>query len=166
MPRPIAVMRGVLRLVAAALLVAACAGPAATPVANPTGSPGVTPTTAAPRVTVTLGIYSGRPDPSWDLTAAEAAAVVNVIDRLPTVTATPPEGGLGYHGFTLLIRRAGEADATLIAYRGTVASPGAGLRPYLADPGRTLERQLLDAGRSALTPDEIAVVEADLHAGR
>jgi hypothetical protein len=128
-----------------------------------------TPSAATPmvaQVTVTLGIYSGRPDPSWDLTAAEAAAVVGIIDGLPTVTGTPPQGGLGYHGFTLVVRRAGQADTTLVAYRGAVAPPGVGPRPYLADPGRTLERSLLDAGRSTLAPVEVAAVEADLVAIR
>ncbi|HYO42695.1 MAG TPA: hypothetical protein VES19_05795 [Candidatus Limnocylindrales bacterium] len=128
-----------------------------------------TPSAATPtvaQVTVSLGIYSGRPDPSWDLTAAEAAAVVGIIDRLPTATGTPPQGGLGYHGFTLVIRRAGQPDTTLVAYRGAVAPPGVGPRPHLADPGRTLERSLLDAGRSTLAPVEVAAVEADLKAIR
>jgi len=117
---------------------------------------------AATRMTTSLGIYSGRPDPSWDLGDAQAAEVVTASAALPAAIGTPPEGGLGYHGFTLVLRRPGQADETLIAYRGTVSSPGAGARPYRADPGRTVERLLLETGRATLTPTEIAAVEADL----
>jgi len=114
------------------------------------------------RITVTLGIYSGRPDPSWDLTAAQVAQVDAAIAALPATAGTPPEGGLGYHGFTLLLGRPGEADETLVAYRGTVAPRGVDPRPYRIDAGRTVERLLLDSGRSILTPTEVAAVEADL----
>ena len=115
-------------------------------------------------MTVSLGIYSGRPDPSWDLTDAQAAQVESAIEALPVATGTPPQGGLGYHGFTILIRRPGQADETLVAYRGTVAPMGTGPRTYRIDDGRTVERLLLDFGRSTLNPTEVAAVEADFAA--
>ena len=117
---------------------------------------------APARITATLGIYSGRPDPSWDLTDTQAVQVESAIEALPVKTGIPPEGGLGYHGFSLVFQRSGQADETLIAYRGTVAPLGAGPRAYRIDDGRSLERLLLDFGRSTLTPTEIAAVEADL----
>jgi hypothetical protein len=119
----------------------------------------------ATRITVTLGMYSGRPDPSWDLTEAQVAQVGRAIAVLPVTTGTPSAGGLGYHGFTLLLDRPGKPAEALVAYRGTVASPGVDARPYRIDAGRTVERLLLEAGRSILTPIEVAAVEADLAAG-
>ena len=119
---------------------------------------------APPHITVTLGIYSGREDPSWDLRDDQAAELVAHIEALPAAAGTPPQGGLGYHGFVLVIRRAGQADQTLVAYHGTVAEPGAAPRPYRSDRGRTIERSLLDVGRSRLAATEIAAVEADLAA--
>lgn len=64
-------------------------------------------------------------------------------------------------GFTLLIRRTGEADRPLVAYRGTAAPPGGDSHRYLVDPGRKLERLLLDAGRRVLTPGKVGAVGAD-----
>jgi hypothetical protein len=116
------------------------------------------------KVSVTFGIYSGRPDPTWELSDAEAADVVGAISALPVVTGVPPQGGLGYHGYFLLIRRAGQPDETLVAYRGTVASVGGGSGSYRADAGRTVERLLLETGRSVLTPAEIAELARDLSA--
>jgi len=105
-------------------------------------------------VVVTLGIYSGRPDPAWTLTADEAASVDGVLAALPDGTGTPPVGGLGYHGFT--ISRSG---SVVVAYQGAVAPPGDGPRAVKADPTRSVERCLLETSRSHVTPDEYATAE-------
>jgi hypothetical protein len=115
-------------------------------------------------ITVTLGIYSGRQDPSWDLTPALVAQVDRAIAALPIASGLPSVGGLGYHGFTLLMIRPGATHETLVAYRGAVAPIGVDARPYRIDAGRTVEKLLLDAGRSILAPNEVAAVEADLAA--
>lgn len=158
------IARSLLPLLVVAAL-AACAGPKIE-----TGPPSSsTPTVAAsaspaPDIVATLGIYSGRPDPSWTLTDAQAGAVIAAIAALPVATGVPPEGGLGYHGFSVVLPRPGRADETVVAYRSTVAPPGVGPRPHRSDPGRTVERLLLDTGRAMLTSAEIAAVEADLTA--
>ena len=79
-------------------------------------------------------------------------------------TGTPSAGGLGYHGFTILLERPGQADEMLAAYRGTVAPPGVDPRPYRIDTGRSIERVLLDTGRAMLTPIEVAAVKGNLAA--
>lgn len=119
-------------------------------------------TVAPPKVTVTLGLYSGRADPTWDLSEARAGEVVAEISALPVVTGIPPQGGLGYHGFVLLLRRAGQPDATIVVYRGTVAPIEGAPGSYRIDAGRTLERLLLESGRELLAPLEIATIESDL----
>ena len=118
--------------------------------------------TPQPHVTASLGIYSGRADPSWDFTDAEASLVVRAISSLPVRVGEPPMGGLGYHGFSLVITRAGLANETVVVFQGTIAAPGGGPREYRVDDGRTVERLVLDAGRARLTPDEIAAVTADM----
>jgi hypothetical protein len=123
---------------------------------------GADPTPAGPTdlVRVTLGIYSGRPDPTWTLTGAEAAAVERAIQALPQVAGTPPEGGLGYHGFTVA-----SPGRTLTAYQGVVSTGGGGGPTVLrSDPGRTVERLLLELGRTHLAPAEIAEAERSLAA--
>jgi hypothetical protein len=152
--------------VVALLLVSACSpGSASTPTPTPgsTGATAVVPTAVASggapaeEVRVALGIYSGRPDPEWVLTAAQVAVLDAEIAMLPDATGTPPAGGLGYHGFT--VTRPG---STFVAYGGTVAPPGDAARPFKQDQGRVVERLLLETGRGHLAPAEIAEVERAL----
>lgn len=115
-----------------------------------------------PVTNVSLGIYSGRPDPSWSLTEQESAEFGRLLGSLPSTVGEPPEGGLGYHGFFLTPSSIGQPGWTLVAFRGAIAAPGSGSRPYLVDRDRTVERYLLDSGRSHLTAEEIEAVESDL----
>ena len=172
--RRLAPLLGLLALVGVALVVAAC-GPAPSVVTpapvQPTPVPGVTDmppgTDAAPtapagagEMHVTLGIYSGRPDPTWTLASDEAVAITKAIAALPDLVGTAPEGGLGYHGFVI------EQDGRRVTvYLGVVATDGGGPGSLLADPDRTVERLLLELGRSHLAAAEIAEVERSLAAG-
>jgi len=125
---------------------------------TPTPSPSATavPGTGSPAgwARVTLGIYSGRPDPTWMLTDAEAADLETALAALPGAVGEPPVGGLGYHGFT--VDRPG---ISLVAFDGAVAPPGQGGRAYLVDPARTIERLLLETARTHVTGNELAAVE-------
>ena len=114
-----------------------------------------------PITNVSLGIYSGRPDPSWSLTEDESAELGRLVGALPSTVGDPPHGGLGYHGF-VLTTSGGPADGTLVAYRGAIADLGSGPRTYLVDVDRTVERYLLKSGRSHLTTGEVDAVETDL----
>ena len=153
-------------LALAALVVAACgspATPAGRPSPDPSGSPSDSPAAPSggtgPEVRITLGIYSGRVDPSWTLSADRGAALVALIGSLPEQFGIPPEGGLGYHGFTIEL-----PGRTLIAYGGTIAAPGSGARPLRFDGQRLVERFLLESGRAHLVEAEIAEAERGLTA--
>jgi photosystem II stability/assembly factor-like uncharacterized protein len=124
----------------------------ASPIPTGSVSPGGT-------IVVTLGIYSGRPDPAWTLTVEQAAAVDGMLAALPDGTGTPPVGGLGYHGFTIT-----RPASVVVAYQGAVASPGDGPRAMKADPARSVERCLLETSRSHVTPDEYAIAELAISA--
>lgn len=124
----------------ACLALAACAAPASPSPSSP--------------VVVTLGIYSGRPDPAWTLTTTEAAGLDVVLAALPAGTGVPPVGGLGYHGFT--ITRPG---TVLVAYDGAIGAPGDGPRAMTPDPTRSVERYLLETSRAHVTPEEYAEAE-------
>jgi Protein of unknown function (DUF3298)/Deacetylase PdaC len=126
-------------------------GPLATLAANP-----------LPSVTVTLGLYSGRPDPSWTLTDVQVAALVGQLAGLPAAVGSAPQGGLGYHGFSIFVQQPGRPDQTFLVYRGAVTSAGDAPGTYRADPQRTVESALLETGRSHLTATEITAVETDL----
>jgi hypothetical protein len=50
---------------------------------------------------VEIDVYSGRPNPSFDLTGSEAAELFALLHNLPRTQSRPPEGGLGYRGFVV-----------------------------------------------------------------
>lgn len=111
-------------VVSCLLVVVGCSGNGSSGSASPAGS-----------VRVALGLYSGRPDPEWTLTAEQIAALDEVLATLPESTGSPPAGGLGYHGFTIM-----RPGSTLVAYLGAVAPPGNGPRAMKADPMRSIQR--------------------------
>jgi hypothetical protein len=149
------------------LVVAGCASPVA-PSGRPSPAPSGKPSdsaSAAPNggtgaeVRVTVGIYSGRVDPAWLLSADQATTLEAIIASLPEQVGIPPEGGLGYHGFTIEL-----PGRTLVADRGRIAGPGTGARPLRFDGLRLVERFLLESGRAHLVAAEIAAAERGLAA--
>lgn len=86
---------------------------------------------------VGLDIFSGRPNPEWQLDEAAAGEVRRRLVALrpsPTRAADPP--GLGYRGFTCT-----DPGDTWRVFKGTVIRR----TDVLADPGMTIERFLLDS---------------------
>jgi hypothetical protein len=87
-------------------------------------------------VVVELDVFSGRPNPRWELRDPDAEQLRGRIGRLKGVVdgaAQPP--GLGYRGF-----RCADAVVSYIVYGGYVRVGNS----VLADPGRLVERWLLD----------------------
>jgi hypothetical protein len=74
-------------------------------------------------VTVTLNIFSGRPNPAWELTEDEATELA---DRLASIDRTtlmkPPgiAGGLGYRGFTIESVRERNLEPEVYVHAGIV----------------------------------------------
>jgi hypothetical protein len=87
---------------------------------------------------VEIDIFSGRPNPRWELSEADNAWLTRLLESLEGVAgrASPSPPGLGYRGFRL--RDA--AGMTWSAYGGLVQSPDG----LVADPNRRIERFLLD----------------------
>ncbi len=87
---------------------------------------------------VELDVFSGRPNPRWQLTGDEAARLARLLEILEPAKADPSTQppGLGYRGF----RFEDSAGSTWLAYGGFVRSPQA----ILADPNRSVERLLLE----------------------
>ena len=109
----------------------------------------------SPTTTVSLGLYSGRPDPSWELSEEESAALTALLESLPRVDGSAPSGGLGYHGFTIERLTPEGMPRLLLAFEGTVSDPASSYLSYLDDPDRSVERLLLESGREQLSAVEI-----------
>jgi hypothetical protein len=72
-------------------------------------------------VVVELDAFSGRPNPTWTLTPAEAAELDRRLRDLPAAPdATLPDLGLGYRGFQLLGTAAGGAPQRIYVTSGLV----------------------------------------------
>jgi hypothetical protein len=115
-----------------------------------------------------LGIYSGRPDPTWTLTPGEAAQLESLVTALPQRLGIPRQGGLGYHGFTIDVPSGfgGEGAArTLVAFEGEVAEFGTGSRSIGIDQRRSVEHFLLETGRARLGAVEVSVAEGAIAEG-
>jgi hypothetical protein len=100
----------------------------------------------------TLLIYSGRPDPSWSLTQEDLDHLAAIAATLAPAQGTPPEGDLGYKGFSV----AGP-QGTWRANAGIVATPLSAPDTSLADPDRLVERFLLERGLGTLADAEVAI---------
>jgi len=117
------------------LMQAAC-----TPGAGPTVTPAAT-------SHIELDVFSGRPNPTWELSAADTATLIGMINSLaqsPPVDLPTP---LGYRGFlvTLDEPQSGSA-ATIRAYQGIVEYQGRETRTY-ADTDKQVELWLLATAR-------------------
>ena len=116
---------------------------------------------ASPTTTVSLGLYSGLPDPSWELSDEQATALTALLETLPRVGGSAPSGGLGYHGFWIeRVTREG-MPRLLVAYEGTVSDPLSSHLSYLDDPERSVEHFLLESGRDQLSTVETATPGLD-----
>lgn len=101
-----------------------------------------------------LDIFSGRPNPRWELDETATDALRRLLRRLPVAAVRPAKPpGLGYRGFAFV-----DAGREFRAYDGYVTGPGV----VLADPDRSIEHLLL-----AQLPGELDEVRAsiDLQAG-
>ncbi len=114
-------------------------------------------TTQLSPTSIELGIYSGRSDPQWQLTAQQSRTLDQLIAALPTRSGSLASGGLGYHGFTIV-----RSGSTQVAYQGTVAPVDPKSDIYRVDATFSVERFLLDTGRGVLNDVEIAEVTKGL----
>ena len=121
----------------------------------PTPAPAFDVFAQSPTTTVSLGLYSGLPDPSWQLSEEESTALTALLESLPRVDGSPPSGGLGYHGFTIERLTPEGMQRLLVAFEGAVSDPASSHLSYLDDPDRSVERLLLESGREQLSAVEI-----------
>ncbi len=104
---------------------------------------------------LTVLVYSGRPNPTWALAAAEAEAISVSISQLkPLGGACAAPANLGYSGVEAAFEEHGRRrELTFIegvAYEG---------RRCWADENRGIERRLIDTGRGRFDP---AILPAEL----
>ena len=113
---------------------------------------------------VELDTFSGRPNPRWELTGAQAKEFITRLLALPPTQASRPGGeGLGYRGFTVKAR--GESMDGFDEVRlccGAVLARRGGRTETFRDPGRILERWLLDSGRNEVPESILRYIQREI----
>jgi hypothetical protein len=101
---------------------------------------------AAGAMRVELDIFSGRPNPSWEIGGADEAELRSLVQDLPSSGAggSPQLPGLGYRGFVLKL-----PDPVRI-FDGRLFHHAGGGPPARAQATDTVERWLLERGRPHL----------------
>jgi len=98
---------------------------------------------------VELDLFSGRPNPSWQLTPAQGDEMRAFVRSLPYArgrSATAP--GLGYRG--LKVHDRGEPLWSLYVFDGIVEVRGSGRTEIRRDDGRRFERWLIGTAGAEL----------------
>ena len=113
------------------------------------------------RVEVELDIFSGMPNPTWNLTDAQAETFVQRLQSMPKAPAVTLSGRLGYRGFVVQVIRDGETQVVHVQ-NGFVQTSAGATDAYARDAGRELERWLLDTGRPHLKSEHFEIVRREL----
>ncbi len=115
--------------------------------------------------TVTLDIYSGRVNPSWDLSGTTLTDLVAILDQLkttPSFEGPDPDSRLGYRGFIVeLTYKPSGAIRHLVIYQGGIKETGAQVKFYV-DPDRKIEKLLLESARSHINTETYSAVESEI----
>lgn len=117
-------------------------------------------------VTVTLHVFSGRPDPSWEPTLDQVRELSDRIRQLDRTTLLKPPGivgNLGYRGFSVSAVREERLDPHIYLHGGIVDLDRFDLNRVADDTA--LEGWLLGTGSSAVDPTVEAFVRSALLGG-
>lgn len=114
---------------------------------------------------VELDVFSGRPNPRWNLTSQEAKEFVNRFQALPQhLERSAIEEGLGYRGLivTELDEPIQEYEEILVA-NGLVIAKQDRQSERFTDQNRRLEEWLLQTGRGQLDEALYEQIVQQLH---
>ena len=113
---------------------------------------------------VVLDIYSGVPNPTWTLVAAEAATFTTMLAKLePTQQSRPRPENLGYRGFVVQPTDTTSSTIQCVrAYFGLVEVETPAGIGYYDDPQRQMEQWLLGTAKPYIPADVYQYVADEL----
>lgn len=117
-------------------------------------------------VTVKLHIFSGRPNPSWELSRAEADELASRIASVKRRTLRKPSGlfgDLGYQGFEITTSRERRFEPLIYIHGGVIDSSRFDLNGLADDP--SLELWLLSTAGRAIAPKVHRAASDDIRSG-
>lgn len=115
-------------------------------------------------VDVEVDIFSGRPNPRWTLSDADAALFFDRLSALPTTAARARSANLGYRGLIVSMpqRVGGEAGRDMYIQHGILELRQGTSRSFFLDTQRALERWLIGTGKAGLSPEVLEAIDTDL----
>lgn len=110
---------------------------------------------AANTAKVTLDIFSGRENPSWQLSEEQVDKLISIFNTLPASEPVKFFDGLGYRGFMVSLSEAASKRETgsLKAYQGAILYRTGDVDKFFLDKERKVENLLLESGGSHLGAD-------------
>lgn len=97
-------------------------------------------------VKVTLRIYSGRENPSWNLSEKQIADLITLFGDLPKSDPFTLPDNLGYQGFQIKFsEETAEKTQEVVVYKGRILFKSAEADKYFTDTNRRLEIFLLNS---------------------
>ncbi|MFT3696802.1 MAG: hypothetical protein QM831_26915 [Kofleriaceae bacterium] len=116
-------------------------------------------------VSVMLMVFSGRENPSWNLSADQIGTLRDKLASLRGTTMERPEGmlgGLGYQGFSITASQEMDLEPNIFIHSNIVDLGPSSVA--LRDSGNNLEAWLLDSGRDAVEPKVRSYVQSQFEA--
>lgn len=112
---------------------------------------------------IELDIFSGRPNPHWDLTSQEMKEFLNLFQGLPGSKGEEfVREGLGYRGFIVTEKKGIEGyDEILICGELVVARKGNKTQQF-TDKNHVLERWLLQTGKGWLDDNLYQLMSSEI----
>ncbi len=104
---------------------------------------------------VELDIFSGRPNPTWELSQEQERELRERIARLPRAQDGSFPNPLGYRGITAVLSGPGGVDGggeSIRLFAGSVRHQTPGATIFLNDADRQVERWLAETGAPHLEP--------------
>jgi hypothetical protein len=119
---------------------------------------------AGKKAKVTLDIFSGRENPSWQLSEEQINKLLSTLDALPTSERVRFFDGLGYRGFLVSLTEAASSKeaGSIKAYKGAVLYSAGGVEKFFTDKERRVENLLLESGGSQLGADIRDIVKREI----
>jgi hypothetical protein len=103
-------------------------------------------------VRVELDLFSGRPNPTWELSQQQGKELWERLARLPRVADATFPDHLGYRGIVAELPGPDGGNESIRIYGGAVRHQTQGATLFLNDADRQLERWLAETGAPHLEP--------------
>jgi hypothetical protein len=112
---------------------------------------------------VELKIFSGRENPTWELSSEQTADFLLLVKDLPETDAKQRPGGLGYQGFQVVLTAPRTKQKREISvFKGIVDDKSEKVEVHLSDKDKKLEKLLLQSGTSRLPSELSDIVRSEI----